>query len=320
MGSRLKVLGTKYLGKLKRVLKQAPLLSEGLMKPVALRKNQEKPPWLKQRLSAEGVAAVSSLMHEFGLNTVCQSADCPNIGECFGARIATFLILGGICTRNCKFCAVKKGRPKELDFSEPERVAQAVRKLGLKHTVITSVTRDDLLDGGAGLFAACINKVRELNPGTTVEVLVPDFRGDYDALATVLEARPEVFNHNIETVPRLYDVVRPQANYRRSLSVLQNAADYGAGMTKSGLMVGLGESVNEVLMVLKDLVANGVQAVTIGQYLQPSPDHLEVVEYIQPELFKSYEVMGYDLGFFQVQSGPLVRSSYHAATILNNNL
>lgn len=280
---------------------------------------QKLPPWLKRRVTIKGVNTVSSLISELGLNTVCQSADCPNIGECFGARTATFLILGGVCTRHCRFCSIPKGRPRGLDLEEPERVAQAVKTLGLKHSVITSVTRDDLADGGAGLFAACIQRIRQLNPEITVEVLVPDFGGDEVALSVVLEAGPQVFNHNIETVPRLYSQVRPEAIYQRSLGILQKAAEYGSSITKSGIMLGLGETEQEVVQVLKDLVASGVKAITIGQYLQPSPKHLPVVEYVHPECFKMYEEVGYSLGFLQVVSGPLVRSSYHAAMLLDVN-
>lgn len=277
---------------------------------------QELPPWLKQRVTAEGLTTVSALMHELKLNTVCQSADCPNIGECFGVHTATFLILGGICTRRCRFCAVAKGRPRGLDLEEPERVAQAVQKLGLKHTVITSVTRDDLPDGGAGQFVSCIQKLHQLNPLITIEVLVPDFGGDDIALSGVLEACPHVFNHNIETVPRLYPLVRPAANYQRSLGILRKAAEYGSSLIKSGIMLGLGETEAEVLQVLHDLAANGVKVITIGQYLQPSPEHLQVLEYVHPDRFKMYEKAGYALGLLQIVSGPLVRSSYHASQVL----
>ncbi len=280
------------------------------------KKKQERPQWLKQRVTAAGVTAVSALMRDFELHTVCQSADCPNLGECFGARTATFLILGGVCTRNCRFCSIAKGVPQQLDMNEPERVAQAVKTLGLKHAVVTSVTRDDLPDGGAGQFVACIQKIRQVNPGTTVEVLVPDFGGDEVALMAVLEANPDVFNHNVETVPRLYPTVRPEAEYQRSLGVLQQAAQYDSIITKSGIMLGLGETEAEVIQLLKDWAANGVQAITIGQYMQPSPAHLEIVEYIHPDQFKNYEKIGYDMGFRQVVSGPLVRSSYHAAALL----
>lgn len=280
------------------------------------KQNQPVPSWLKQRVTAKGMAAVASLLREHSLHTVCQSADCPNIGECFGARTATFLILGGVCTRNCRYCSVPKGKPPGLDLHEPARVAEAVRSLGLKHAVITSVTRDDLADGGAGLFAACIQKLRAVNPDITIEVLVPDFGGDDTALSAVLAAGPEVFNHNIETVPRLYPAVRPEADYRRSLRILRQAAEYGANLTKSGIMVGLGETEQEVLAVFTDLAAAGVAAVTIGQYLQPSPRHLPVSEYIHPERFKMYEAAGRSLGLRQVVSGPLVRSSYHAAVLV----
>lgn len=277
------------------------------------------PAWLRQRVTAAGLGKVGSLMNDLSLNTVCQSADCPNIGECFGARTATFLILGGVCTRNCRYCAVAKGKPQGLDFDEPDRVAAAVKRLGLKHAVITSVTRDDLADGGAGLFVACIQKVRQVNPSTTVEVLVPDFGGDYDAVEAVLEAGPEVFNHNIETVPRLYQTVRPGANYQRSLNILKKAGEAHSIITKSGLMVGLGETEQEVIQVLKNLADHGVKSVTIGQYLQPSPGHLPVIEYVHPDMFKRYEAIGYSLDFLQVVSGPLVRSSYHAASLLNHD-
>jgi lipoic acid synthetase len=284
------------------------------------KKKQERPLWLKQRVTAAGVNAVSSLMRDYDLHTVCQSADCPNLGECFGARTATFLILGGVCTRNCRFCSVAKGAPRQLDMNEPERVAQAVKTLGLKHAVVTSVTRDDLPDGGAGQFVACIQKIRQLNPDTTVEVLVPDFAGDEVALTAVLEATPDVFNHNIETVARLYPTVRPEAKYQRSLDILQKAARYGSLLTKSGMMLGLGETEPEVIQVLRDWAAHGVQAITIGQYLQPSPAHLEIVEYVHPDQFKKYEEIGNDMGFRQVVSGPLVRSSYHAASLLEKGL
>jgi lipoic acid synthetase len=293
---------------------------DGAVVAVMQKQTQEVPAWLKQRVTAEGMTEVGSLMRELGLNTVCQSADCPNIGECFGAHTATFLILGGVCTRHCRFCSVPKGRPEALDLNEPDRVALAVKTLGLRHAVITSVTRDDLPDGGAGLFAACVQKVRQLNSGTTLEVLVPDFGGDKDALATVLESAPDVFNHNIETVPRLYPVVRPEANYRRSLAVLRQAAEYGAGITKSGLMVGLGETGQEVAQVLQDLATAGVKAVTIGQYLRPSAEHLPVIEFVHPDKFKTYEKIGNSFGLRQVVAGPLVRSSYHAALLLDSKL
>jgi lipoic acid synthetase len=274
------------------------------------------PSWLVQRIPAgRDFHKVDNLMRGLGLHTVCRSAHCPNMGECFGSGTATFLILGGVCTRRCGFCAVPKGSPQPVVIAEADNVAQAVAALGLKHAVITSVTRDDLPDGGAGHFAVCIAKVRELNHTTAVEVLTPDFGGDLAALARVLAAQPAVFNHNIETVPRLYPSVRPAADYQRSLTVLQAAAQTGFSMVKSGIMVGLGETVKEVLDVFADMVAAGVTAVTVGQYLRPSLKHLPVAEYVHPNLFRYYEEKAYAAGLKKVASGPLVRSSYHAATM-----
>jgi lipoic acid synthetase len=226
---------------------------------------------------------------------------------------AAFLILGGVCTRNCRFCAVSKGRPEAVDPEEPVRVVQAIQRLSLSHVVITSVTRDDLSDGGAGQFALCLARVREGCPGVTIEVLVPDFLGDADALETVLKAAPEVFNHNVETVPSLYPKVRPEADYGRSLALLQRAAQSGACQVKTGLMLGLGEEEQEVLEVLDDLVKAGVNSLTLGQYLSPSRGHLPVAEYIRPERFGWFKTMAHERGFSQVAAGPLVRSSYHAA-------
>ncbi|MBI4634661.1 MAG: lipoyl synthase [Deltaproteobacteria bacterium] len=274
----------------------------------------ERPPWLKQRVST-GTAAILAMMNDFRLNTVCLSASCPNIGECFGARTAAFLILGGVCTRNCRFCAVPKGRPAALDPEEPERLVQAAQQLGLRHVVITSVTRDDLSDGGAGQFAACIEKIRERCPGVTTEVLVPDFCGDAEAVDTVLKAAPEVFNHNVETVPSLYPGVRPGADYRRSLDVLHRAAREGDCRVKTGLMLGLGEEEQEVIAVFDDLVEAGVQSLTLGQYLRPSGEHVPVAEYIRPERFRWFEDVAHERGFSQVAAGPLVRSSYHAGEL-----
>jgi lipoic acid synthetase len=270
------------------------------------------PPWLKQRVPA-GIAAVLELMTDLKLNTVCLSASCPNIGECFGSRTATFLILGDVCTRNCRFCAVSKGKPAEPDSEEPARLSQAIKTLGLRHVVITSVTRDDLSDGGAGQFAACVEKIREECPGVTQEVLVPDFCGDLSALNAVLAAGPEVFNHNVETVPSLYPDVRPGADYGRSLELLRQAAGRGTCLAKTGLMLGLGEKEQEVINVMEDLVQAGVRSLTLGQYLRPSGKHLSVVEYIRPEKFLWFREMAYEMGFSHVAAGPLVRSSYHAA-------
>lgn len=274
---------------------------------------REHPPWLVQRIPAGGFEKVQNLMGKLGLHTVCQSASCPNIGECFAASTATFLILGGVCTRRCRFCAVPKGEPHSLDLAEPDGVARAVSELGIKHVVITSVTRDDLPDGGAGQFATCISKIRQLSRATTIEVLVPDFRGDQVALRTVLEAKPEVFNHNIETVPRLYQQVRPIANFQRSLDILGTAAKAKISAVKSGIMVGLGEGDKEMLAVFRDMRSVGVTNLTIGQYLRPSDNHLPVIEYVSPEKFRWYEQQAYEVGFKKVVAGPLVRSSYHAA-------
>ncbi len=277
-----------------------------------------KPPWLTQRIPASKVlTGIQDMVKELGIHTVCQSASCPNIGECFSAATATFMVLGGICTRKCGFCAVGKGMPLPVDPEEPVKVAQAVSLLKLRHAVVTSVTRDDLVDGGAGLIAECIYKIREFNPGTTVEVLVPDFQGDDASLMKVFEAEPEVFNHNTETVPRLYENVRPGADYKRSMSILAKAAEYGIHVVKSGIMVGLGESETEILDVFRDLRAANVTALTIGQYLSPSVRHLPVQEYVTPETFKRYEQLAYEAGFKNVASGPLVRSSYHAADHYN---
>lgn len=280
------------------------------------KESEMRPNWLKQRLSAD-MSTVWKLMSELKLNTVCHSASCPNIGECFGNRTATFLISGGICTRNCRFCNIPKGKPPEIDPEEPGRIADAVKQLRLKHAVITSVTRDDLLDGGAGQFAACINEIRVVSPGTTIEVLVPDFQGDFTALNTVLEVRPEIFNHNIETVQRLYSIVRPGADYKRSLGLLHKAALTDTCMIKSGVMLGLGEKEQEVIDLFNDLIKARVKIITLGQYLRPSSAHLPIVEYICPEKFQWYERVAYEIGFVQVAAGPFVRSSYHAAELFD---
>lgn len=273
-----------------------------------------RPPWLTQRVTAE-TAAVLAMMNELQLNTVCLSASCPNIGECYGTHRAAFLILGGNCTRNCRFCAVPKGQPEELDPEEPARLVQAVRKLNLRHVVITSVTRDDLGDGGASQFALCLEKIRTDCPGVTTEVLVPDFRGDVAALDRVLKAAPDVFNHNVETVPRLYPAVRPEADYRRSLELLRRAAQSGVSRVKTGLMLGLGEQEGEVIAVFSALVKAGVSSLTLGQYLRPAGEHVPVAEYIRPERFCWFKNIAQEMGFSQVAAGPLVRSSYHAAEL-----
>jgi len=272
------------------------------------------PPWLRCRLSStESVKWTVATLDSLGLNTVCQSAHCPNIGECFARKTATFLILGNVCTRACRFCAVTKGKPGQLDSAEPANVARAVARLGLRYTVITSVTRDDLADGGSGCFVEMIQAVRARCPGVRIEVLVPDFCGEPTSVEAVVEAGPDVFGHNVETVPRLYGVVRPGASYMRSLTVLELAKEFNERtVTKSGFMVGLGESRDEVLAVMSDLRSVRCDILTIGQYLSPSKSHVPVIEYVRPEVFDEYAHIGEDLGFAYVASGPLVRSSYMA--------
>lgn len=273
---------------------------------------RERPAWLRVRApSGEGFEKTLKLVEGNRLHTVCQSAQCPNMGECWASGTATFMILGNVCTRTCGFCAVKTGRPTELDTDEPRRVAEAVKLMGLSFAVVTSVNRDELEDGGAAIFAATIRAIREASPGCQIEVLIPDFRGDRASLDKVIEAAPEVLNHNVETVPRLYKVVRPQAKYERSLEVLAMAAGAGA-LTKSGLMLGLGEELDEVKEVLRDLKKSDVRIVTMGQYLPPTPGHLKVHRFVTPAEFDELGDFARGLGFAQVESGPLVRSSYHA--------
>ncbi|MDI6602426.1 MAG: lipoyl synthase [Thermoanaerobacteraceae bacterium] len=272
----------------------------------------QKPDWLKVRVSSEELEKMQVFLSDMSLNTVCQSADCPNIGECFAKRTATFMIMGNICTRGCRFCAVDKGHPLPLDEDEPRRVAEAARKLGLRHAVVTCVTRDDIPDGGAEHFAKTINELRKIS-GLTVEVLVSDFMGNEESIKTVVMARPDVINHNIETVPRLYSKVRPKADYQRSLNLLKRVKELDDNiLTKSGIMVGLGELEDEVVEVMQDLRDINCDMMTIGQYLRPSEKHIEVAEYVTPEQFKRYREIGYQMGFKYIASGPLVRSSYHA--------
>ncbi|MDO8616767.1 MAG: lipoyl synthase [Dehalococcoidia bacterium] len=273
-----------------------------------------KPPWLKVRFpGGPAYMRLKGIMREGRLHTVCQEAHCPNIGECWEAGTATFMILGDTCTRACGFCAVKTGRPPALDQLEPVRVANAVRQMGLAHAVVTSVNRDDEEDGGARIFAATITWIRKLSPGTTVEVLIPDFMGNWDALAAVMAARPEILDHNTETVPRLHRRVRPKARYERSLALLRRARELDPGtVTKSGLMVGLGETKHELLMVFADLVDAGCEVLTLGQYLRPSAKHLPVERYYHPDEFAELRAEALALGFRHVEAGPLVRSSYHA--------
>lgn len=272
------------------------------------------PSWLKVRFPAgERYGQIKGLLRGHQLHTVCEEAHCPNVGECFNSGTATFLILGDVCTRSCGFCAVTSGRPRGLDLLEPDRLARTVELLGLDYAVITSVNRDDLPDGGAGIFAGCISGIRARRPDCRVEVLIPDFLGDREALATVVQANPFVLNHNVETVPRLYGRVRPKARYERSLTLLAGAKEMDPTMlTKSGMMLGLGERREEVRQVLADLRGAGCDVVTIGQYLRPSPKHLPVERFVPPEEFAEIAEEGRRMGFRHVESGPLVRSSYHA--------
>ncbi len=278
-----------------------------------LEPKMRRPDWLRVKLPyGETYRKLVNLIDSHDLHTVCQSARCPNMGECWTAGTATFMILGNICTRSCGFCAVLTGRPEPgLDMDEPRRVAKAARLMNLRHAVITSVNRDERKDGGAPVFAETMRLLREEIPGVTIEVLIPDFRGLWDALQIVLDARPEVLNHNVETVPRLYRRVRPQAIYKRSLEVLRIAKDQGL-RTKSGIMVGLGETKDEVLALMDDFAGIDLNVMTIGQYLQPTKMHLPVEEYIHPDIFDWYKNIGEERGIEHVESGPLVRSSYHA--------
>ncbi|RPI72262.1 MAG: lipoyl synthase [Desulfobacteraceae bacterium] len=281
---------------------------------------QRKPAWLKRKIPSGGVyQGVHGILNKGQLHTVCQEALCPNLGECFSHKTATFLILGDHCTRNCRFCAVQHGVPTGLDPLEPERVAQAAQGLDLKYVVITSVTRDDLPDGGAQHFAETIRAIRRLLPAAQVEVLIPDLQGDWNALVTILSAKPDVLNHNLETVPRLYAEVRPQAVYQRSLELLRQVRQYDANIpTKSGLMLGLGEESEEVKRTLCDLLEMDCRILTLGQYLQPSPRHLPVARFVTPEEFEEWKEKALNLGFEKVASGPFVRSSYHAKELLQN--
>ncbi len=281
-----------------------------------------KPPWLQKRVGfSKETFAVRNLIDTGGLNTVCKSARCPNLGECYSAGVATFMILGELCSRACRFCAVERGATVGIDPEEPERVAETAFLMKLSHVVITSVTRDDLPDGGAGVFAQTIKALRARLPDSTIEVLTPDFQGVDNSIDTVIDAEPDCFNHNIETVPSLYRKVRPQASYRRSLNLLEQVKKKsGADMkTKSGLMLGFGERIDEVLAVMNDLRSVGCDIVTIGQYLQPDRKSLEVTEYVPPETFDSLKEKGLALGFTVVNAGPYVRSSYHAGELFGEN-
>lgn len=271
-----------------------------------------KPDWLRVKLpTGPDYARVRKLVDEYKLHTICQSGNCPNMGECWGAGTATFMILGNVCTRSCSFCAVATGRPNEYDSDEPRRVAEAIKLMQVKHAVITSVNRDELKDRGAEIWYETVRLVKELTPQTTIETLIPDVKGNWDALIRMIEAGQEVVSHNMETVERLYRGVRPQAKYTRSLEQIKRIKDFGK-RTKTGIMLGLGETVDEVLKAMDDLAENGLDVLTLGQYLQPTKMHHEVLEWIHPEKFAMYKVEGLQRGFKYVESGPLVRSSYHA--------
>jgi len=261
--------------------------------------------------AGEGFTRLMSLVNEKRLHTVCQSAKCPNMGECWAAGTATLMILGDVCTRSCGFCNIATGRPPKLDLDEPVRVGAAVAQMRLGHVVITSVNRDELPDGGAAIWAQTIREIRRQSPGTSIEVLIPDFCGNWDALELVLEQRPDILGHNLETVPRLYRLVRPQAKYRRSLRLLQIATQRGL-TSKTGLMLGLGEEAHEVDAVIDDLIANSVQILTLGQYLQPTPRHLPVARWVHPQEFEAWKQRAEGRGLRHVEAGPMVRSSYHA--------
>lgn len=274
---------------------------------------QPKPKWLRVKLpTGQKYTELRGLVDKYKLNTICTSGSCPNMGECWGEGTATFMILGNICTRSCGFCGVKTGRPEEVDWEEPEKVARSIKIMNIKHAVITSVDRDDLKDMGSIIWAETVKAIRRMNPTTTLETLIPDFQGNEKILNRIIEVAPEVVSHNMETVKRLTREVRIQAKYERSLEVLRYLKEQGINRTKSGIMLGLGETEEEVIETLNDLSAAKVDIVTIGQYLQPSKKHLPVKEFITPEQFAKYEQIGKELGFRHVESGALVRSSYHA--------
>ena len=307
----MQLIETVELSQLKGESKMARLKH----KPDPERPRLRKPDWIRiDAHSNANIQAVKAELRAKNLHTVCEQASCPNLGECFSKRTATFMIMGAICTRRCPFCDVAHGKPMPLDPNEPVEVANTIHKLGLRHAVITSVDRDDLRDGGAAHFDACVREARRLNPHTRIEILVPDFRGKLDRALIELESNPpDILNHNLETVPRLYSQCRPGADYRHSLTLLKRYRHlHPEVITKSGLMVGLGETLDEIVDVMRDLRAVGVDMLTIGQYLQPSRHHLAVERYVTPQEFKQLERTGYELGFSNVAAGPMVRSSYHA--------
>jgi len=281
------------------------------------KKKNKKPDWLRVKLPVgKEYANVRKIVDENKLHTICESGNCPNMGECWGAGTATFMILGNVCTRSCSFCAVATGRPPEYDEQEPQRVAEAIKKMGVKHAVLTSVNRDELKDRGAEIWYQTVVKTKELSPETTIETLIPDVKGKWDALYRMIEAGQEVVSHNVETVPSLYRRVRPQAKYQRSLDQIKLTKEYGK-RTKTGIMVGLGETHDEMFAAMDDLVAHGCDILTVGQYLQPTKRHHDVIEYVHPEVFDMYREEGLKRGLKYVESGPLVRSSYHAERHVN---
>ena len=286
------------------------------MSEISLKDNSEirikKPKWLRVKLPiGENYRKVRSLVDEHKLHTICESGSCPNMGECWGEGTATFMILGNICTRSCGFCAVKTGRPEEVDEFEPGKIAHSVKTMGIKHAVITSVDRDDLKDGGSGIWVQTVNAIRHQSPRTTLETLIPDFAGHWENLQNIITVAPEIVSHNLETVRRLTKQVRIQAKYDRSLEVLFRLKK-GGMRTKSGIMLGLGETDEEIIETMEDLRSVNVDILTLGQYLQPTPKHLPIVEFVTPERFDKYQKIGMEMGFRYVESGPLVRSSYHA--------
>ena len=275
-------------------------------------KYRKKPEWLKVKLpTGENYREVRKIVDNHKLHTICESGNCPNMGECWGAGTATFMILGNVCTRSCSFCAVATGKPNEYDMDEPRRVAEAIQLMRVKHAVITSVNRDELKDKGATVWAATIHEVKKLNPETTLETLIPDFKAQWECLYQVIDEKPEVVSHNMETVERLYRKVRPQAKYERSLEQIKRTKEHGL-RTKSGIMLGLGETDDEVFKIMDDLVNNDCDVLTLGQYLQPTKMHLEVQEFLHPDKFAFYKEIGLQKGFNYVESGPMVRSSYHS--------
>lgn len=287
-------------------------LTPAVESPTETNTHTKRPDWLRVKLPhGESYRKVRSIITEHKLHTVCESAHCPNMGECWGAGTATFMILGNVCTRGCSFCAVATGRPTELDTDEPRRVAEAVRLMEIKHCVITSVNRDELKDGGASIWADTIREIYERNPGVTMETLIPDFKAKWDALELVCNEKPDVVSHNMETVSRLYRRVRPQARYERSLEQIKRTKEMGL-RTKSGIMLGLSETLDEVKEIMQDLLNHGCDVLTLGQYLQPTKMHLPVDEFVTPERFQTYQEIGESMGFDYVESGPLVRSSYHS--------